>query len=222
MSYKIVERFVSINGEGQLTGQLAVFIRFAGCNLECSYCDTRWANDKGASYESMTKEEIYSYIKSTKVKNVTLTGGEPLFQNDIYELIEMLCLDDNLNIEIETNGSVDIKEFKRIKNNPPRFTIDYKLPSSGMEDKMLMDNYESVNISDTMKFVVGGTRDLIRAKSIIDEYRLIDKTRVYFSPVFGQISLEDIVDFMISNAMNGVSLQMQLHKIIWNPDKRGV
>ena len=86
--YNVVEKFVSINGESKFAGQLAVFIRFRGCNLNCVYCDTKWANTADAPAEQMTKEEIYDYIKSTGVRNVTLTGGEPLLQKGIQELLE--------------------------------------------------------------------------------------------------------------------------------------
>ena len=221
MTYKVVEKFVSINGEGRLSGQLAVFIRFAGCNLDCSYCDTSWANEKNVAYELMTKEEIYNYIKSTEVTNITLTGGEPLLQAEILDLIKFLSKDERLYIEIETNGSVSIKEFVMIENTP-KFTIDYKMPSSNMEDQMLIDNFNYIRKKDTIKFVVGSMNDLNRAKYIIDQYDLTRKGNVYISPVFGKIDLNEMVEFMKTNKMNKVTLQVQLHKIIWDPEKRGV
>lgn len=89
--YKVVERFVSINGEGQRAGELAVFIRFAGCNLNCSYCDTKWANAADVPYEELSAEELYDYIKRTEIKNVTLTGGEPLIAEDIDKLLLLLA-----------------------------------------------------------------------------------------------------------------------------------
>ena len=131
---KVVEKLVSINGEGSKAGQLGVFIRFAGCNLDCVYCDTKWANEKDVSYSEMSKEEIYEYIKSTGVRNITVTGGEPLLQDGIYEFLEYLSLDKELFVEIETNGSVDISLFKKI-DNTPSFTMDYKLDYSKMEKK---------------------------------------------------------------------------------------
>ena len=91
---KVVEKFVSINGEGQRAGELAVFIRFKGCNLRCSYCDTMWANESDCTYEEMSPKEIHTYIKSTGVKNVTLTGGEPLLQKDMEELLKELLGDE--------------------------------------------------------------------------------------------------------------------------------
>ena len=219
--YKVVEKFISINGEGKKAGQLAVFIRFKGCNLNCSYCDTKWANEKEAKYTEMSVDDIYDYIKSTKIKNCTLTGGEPLLQKDIAILLEKLSLDKTLNIEIETNGSVDLRLFKDIINRPS-FTMDYKLPSSGMEHKMYLNNFEILNHNDTVKFVVGSMEDLYKAKEIIEKYRLIEKCSIYLSPVFGKIEPAKMVEFLIMNNMNDVNIQLQLHKFIWNPDKKGV
>lgn len=221
MEFKVVEKFVSINGEGRLCGQLAIFIRFAGCNLNCSYCDTTWANEKDVLYELMSSEDIYEYIKSTQVKNITLTGGEPLLQEGIIELLELLSKDKELHIEIETNGSVMLDKFSKLQN-PPSFTMDYKLPSSNMEHKMLMENFEYLTKKDTVKFVSGSFEDLEKAKNIIDKFNLIEKTNIYISPVFGKISMDSIVEFMKDNNMNGVTMQVQLHKVIWDPSKRGV
>lgn len=221
MNFKVVEKFVSINGEGRLAGQLAIFIRFAGCNLNCSYCDTAWANEKNVSYDLMSANDIYEYIKSTEVRNITLTGGEPLLQDGILELLEILSKDKELKIEIETNGSILLNKFSNIEN-APSFTMDYKLPSSNMENKMALDNFKYLTYKDTVKFVSGGREDLEKAKEIIYKYNLVDKTSVYISPVFGKINLNDIVEFMKNNKMNGVNLQVQLHKIIWEPNERGV
>ena len=88
--FKVAEKFVSINGEGPRAGELAVFLRFCGCNLNCGYCDTRWANTSDVQYKLASAEELVAYVKSTGVKNVTLTGGEPLLQADIAQLIELL------------------------------------------------------------------------------------------------------------------------------------
>ncbi|WP_027623354.1 putative 7-carboxy-7-deazaguanine synthase QueE [Clostridium lundense] len=221
MQFKVVEKFISINGEGTLSGQLAVFIRFAGCNLNCSYCDTAWANKKDASYEWMTSKDIYEYIKSTGVRNVTLTGGEPLLQEGLIELLEIISKDKKLHVEIETNGSVLIDKFSNLEN-PPSFTMDYKLTSSNMEGKMELGNFKYLTKKDTVKFVSGTIEDLQKTKHIIDKYNLVDKTNLYISPVFGKISMDNIVEFMKANKMNGVNLQIQLHKIIWDPNERGV
>ena len=218
---KVVEKFVSINGEGSKAGQLAVFIRFAGCNLDCVYCDTKWANEKDVSYSEMSKEEIYEYIKNTDVKNITVTGGEPLLQDGIYEFLEYLSLDKELSVEIETNGSVDISLFKKI-DNTPSFTMDYKLDYSKMEKKMFLDNLKKLDKRDVIKFVSGSQKDLEILKNIVEKYNLIERTKVYVSPVFGAIEPSVIVDWMIDNNLNGMNLQIQMHKIIWDPEKKGV
>ena len=218
---KVVEKFVSINGEGSKAGQLAVFIRFAGCNLDCVYCDTKWANEEDVSYLEMSKEEIYEYIKNTGVKNITVTGGEPLLQGGIYEFLEYLSLDKELFVEIETNGSVDISLFKKI-DNTPSFTMDYKLDYSKMENKMFLDNLKKLDKRDVIKFVSGSQKDLEILKNIVEKYNLIERTKVYVSPVFGAIEPSVIVDWMIENNLNGMNLQIQMHKIIWDPEKKGV
>lgn len=218
-NFKVVEKFISINGEGSKAGQLAAFIRFQGCNLNCSYCDSKYANSDDAKYSLMTEEEIINYLNENKIKNVTLTGGEPLLQKNIKSLIfELLKL--NYNVEIETNGSVNIKPF--ISDLRPIFTLDYKTPSSLMENYMNEKNYNYLTKDDVVKFVVGNQKDLITAKNIIDKYDLINKAKVYFSPIYGQIDPKEIVAFMIENQLNGVNFQLQLHKYIWNPNMRGV
>lgn len=219
--FEVVEKFVSINGEGQRAGQLAVFIRFKGCNLNCGYCDTKWANDLSAPFESMNEDGIYDYIKSTGVKNVTLTGGEPLLRDNIGILLERLRKDNSLNVEIETNGSVLIEPYANIVKRPS-FTLDYKLGGSGMERFMKTENYQFLQKCDTVKFVVSSVSDLERAVEIIKEYELDKRCGVYLSAVFGKIEPANIVSFMIDKNLNDVNLQLQMHKFIWDPNERGV
>ncbi|MBN7772920.1 putative 7-carboxy-7-deazaguanine synthase QueE [Clostridium aminobutyricum] len=219
--YKVVEKFVSINGEGVCAGQLAVFIRFQGCNLSCSYCDTAWANEEHAPFAWMTEQQIYEYIKETGIKNITLTGGEPLLVPNIMQLLQLLAADPLLRVEIETNGSIDLLSFTGI-SNPPAFTMDYKLPGSLMESNMLVSNFKRLTRQDTVKFVVGDMNDLNRAADIIRTHDLTSTCHVYISPVFGRIELEEIVDYLIQNRLNDVTMQLQMHKVIWEPDRRGV
>jgi len=222
MKYRVAEIFSSINGEGPRAGEVAVFVRFVGCNLQCTYCDTRWANEADVSYREMTGAELYKQVQATGIKNVTLTGGEPLIQPGIAALTDLMCQDPALSVEIETNGSVSLKPFCTEANRRLGFTMDYKLASSGMEDKMVLANFEVLTCRDAVKFVVGDQNDLARACEIISTYGLIKKTAVFISPVFAKIAPSEIVKFMIVHQMNGVRLQLQLHKVIWNPEKRGV
>lgn len=219
--YKVVEIFKSINGEGKKSGQLTIFVRFQKCNLCCSYCDTKWANSDNTPYTLMTDEEIYNKVIESGVKNVTLTGGEPLIQYEIEDLLLRLAKNKELNVEIETNGSISIEKLVKIENGPS-FTMDYKLPASQMEEYMFLDNFKYLRGNDTIKFVAMDTNDLERVKEIINKYSLIGKCNIYLSPVFGEIDLKEMVEFMKKNNMNGVTLQLQIHKIIWDPEERGV
>ncbi len=218
--YDVVEKFVSINGEGTRAGELAAFIRFKGCNLCCSYCDTSWANRADADSTQYTAEQLCEWVCESRVKNVTLTGGEPLLQEDIAALTDML-FDNGLSVEIETNGSISVRELS-LRKKRPIFTLDYKLPSSGMEAKNNTDNFAYLRHEDTVKFVSGSIQDLERAAEIIAGYSLTEKCNVYLSPVFGKIEPAEIVEFMKEKGLNGVRLQLQLHKFIWDPEKRGV
>lgn len=220
-NFKVVEIFESINGEGRRVGQLAIFIRLQKCNLNCSYCDTRWANGDDVPYTLMSEDEIYDRILKSGIKNITLTGGEPLLHKDVEILLEKIGENPNLSLEIETNGSIELEKFSKLKN-PPLFTMDYKLPSSKMENKMCLDNFKYLTLKDTVKFVVGTIEDLKKAKEIIERYSLIGKCAVYFSPVFNSIDPIEIVKFMKENRLNGVNLQLQIHKFIWDPESKGV
>ena len=219
--YQVVEKFVSINGEGRRAGELAVFIRMKGCNLRCTYCDTLWANEADCESTEMTVDEIVSYIEESKVKNVTLTGGEPLLREGMAELITAILSDPQRRVEIETNGSVDLSPYCELERRPS-FTMDYKMPDSGMEHAMCLSNMEKLSSEDTVKFVVSSRSDMERALEIIEKYDLRERTAVYFSPVFGRIEPVEMVDFLMEKKLNDVKIQIQLHKMIWDPQKRGV
>ena len=152
---------------------------------------------------------------------ITVSGGEPLLQEEIGELLEAMAKEENLRVEIETNGSVPLQPFAEIPNGPS-FTMDYKLPGSGMEKYMLPENFAVLRAQDTVKFVVKDYEDLCRARDVIREYDLTEKCHVYLSPVYGQIELENIVNFMKDNRLNDVNMQLQMHKIIWDSEMRGV
>lgn len=221
MNYSLAERFVSINGEGQFAGKLAAFLRFPGCNLRCSYCDTLWANESDCKAELVSQEEILAYVKGAGVHHVTVTGGEPLLQPHIAQLLSALCALPDVQVEVETNGSVDLGPF--LQSAPlVHFTMDYKLPDSGMEHTMHLPNLSLLRETDTLKFVCGSIKDLTRMKEIVDKFALDTRVPIYLSPVFGKITPADMVDFMKDKAMTQVRLQLQLHKFIWPPEQRGV
>ena len=255
--YRIAEIFSSINGEGVLAGQLAVFIRFCGCNLRCSFCDTTWANEPDCPRRILDTDQIIREISASGIRLVTITGGEPLIQDGIGELFEAIthaeinlsergdsesggiCQEgpgendlsrinsrkqqesSSFHVEVETNGSVALLPF--MEAYPAvTFTMDYKLPGSGMEQYMCMENLSVLRPTDTIKFVAGSQEDLNRALELIRTYDLTEHCHVYLSPVFGKIEPADMVEFMKEHRMNGVNLQLQMHKFIWDSEARGV
>lgn len=218
-TYKLAEHFISINGEGQLAGALALFLRFAGCNLRCDWCDTAWACGKDAPHETVTLsriKEIAADAMAQGVRTVTLTGGEPLLQENIADVIRCLA-DMGLRVEIETNGAVALAPFQ---NTGACFTMDYKLPSSRMEQHMCIENFALLHEADTVKFVCGSREDVFRAKEIAEQFK--PQCPLYLSPVFGRIEPAEIVEIMKEQHMGGFRLQLQLHKFIWDPNERGV
>ena len=220
-TYRVTEHFISINGEARRAGELSCFLRLAGCNLCCSYCDTRWSCDPEAEAELMTEDELYTWVKQTGVRNVTLTGGEPLLAPEIDGLLRRLGQDPELHVEVETNGSVSLEPFARIPGEIS-FTMDLKCPGSGMDRHNRMENLALLRAKDTVKFVVSDRKDLDWMREQVEKYRLEQKCKVYISPVFGRIDPRDIVEYMKEYTMNDVRVQLQLHKYIWDPVERGV
>lgn len=210
------EIFESIDGEGLRTGSLAIFIRLAGCNLRCSYCDTSYALEM-AQGEPLTASEILGRISIYRTRHITLTGGEPLLQPCISELIDSLT-ENGYIVNIETNGSVDITPYQ---TDGTIITMDYKTPSSGVEKKMRLENISLLRGRDVLKFVCG-KGDIPTVNRILHQYR--PTCWVYLSPVFGEIEPSKLVDFLRAypGESEKIRVQVQLHKIIWNPEERGV
>lgn len=222
---KISEIFLSIEGEGIRTGAPAVFIRLFGCNLRCSYCDSMYAVE-GNDFQEMSPEEVFQKVKSFNTQFVTLTGGEPLIHKDVEVLLKMLD-DYGLEVNIETNGT---------QPKPSGFrnifcTMDWKSISSGMQPKMKMENMMTLGEKDVLKFVVGTEEDLLDATWVIEamegRFNALGKRlpTFYVSPIFGAMKYEDMVNWILGNEVmrrNNVRFQVQLHKIIWEPDARGV
>lgn len=219
--FPIIEQFLSVDGEGPTAGRLAAFVRFQGCNLRCSWCDTTYSFEQENVTAYRTAEEIYKIIKESGASCVTLTGGEPLLQPEIGSLLKILNEDDSLLTHIETNGSVDIAPF--VEEFPNLcFIVDYKLEGSNMTAQMNENNLTAVRPVDTYKFVVSSLRDLQQATDVIRKNRLCERTQVFFSPVLGKIEPAEIVEFMKTERLDKVRLQLQLHKIIWDPAQKGV
>ena len=231
----VAERFVSVNGEGRAAGKLAAFIRFTGCNLACSYCDTMWANAPAAAEcaERVPVADLVAWARETRVECITLTGGEPALQPELPCLVRALLaepgpLGRGLRVEIETNGAAELRELAQLREecvslpSSLTFTVDWKLPASGMEGRMLRENFALLDARDTVKFVCGGEGDLARMLEVSRELGLPNRVPVYLSPVFGRLDPARIVDFMQENNLTWATAQLQLHKIIWPGVEKGV
>ncbi len=211
---RVVEIFKSIDGEGVRAGFPVTFIRLEGCNLRCSYCDTKYSYEN-ASYTEMTPKEIYNTVFKLGCERITLTGGEPLIHEDVDKLINLLTTHD-FEVNIETNGSVDIDYYTHNKNI--LITMDYKCPSSGMSDSMNINNLETLRRNDVLKFVVGNKEDLDACRDLIK----YTHAQIFISPVFGQIEPKEIVEYILEHDMQDCRIQLQLHKFIWPVEMRGV
>ncbi len=210
---KINEIFHSIQGESTYAGLPCTFVRLTGCNLRCTYCDTEYAFYDGKEF---TVDEILKKIRSYNCNLVEITGGEPLLQTEVYQLISKLC-DNNFTVLLETSGSLSIKDVdKRVIN-----ILDFKTPSSKMDSKNDFDNINYLKPIDEVKFVIGSREDYNWAKEVVEKYQLDKKTTILFSSVFGKIKHEDIVNWILEDNLN-VRYQLQMHKYIWNPNKTGV
>jgi 7-carboxy-7-deazaguanine synthase len=207
----INEIFLSIQGEGRTMGLPTVFVRLTGCNLDCKWCDTRYAKEEG---REMSMEEVLEKVGSYGAKHVCLTGGEPLCSNDSPYLISAL-LEGGKHVTLETNGSMPLEGLP--EDPGLLISMDYKCPSSGEEERMRLENIDLLGPKDQLKFVVSDQKDLERAEEVIRQHR--PRCPVIMTPV-GGLSLEPVATFVLSRGLE-VRVLPQLHKIIWG-ERRGV
>jgi 7-carboxy-7-deazaguanine synthase len=210
----ICEIFLSIQGESTYQGLPCIFIRFSGCNLRCSYCDTTYSFQSGKLF---TVDEIIQYLKKEygSIKLVEITGGEPLLQREIISLIERLQ-SERYKVLIETNGSLNLQDI-------PDYVVkvvDVKCPGSGEVDSFRIDNLSYLNDKDELKFVLADHKDYLFAKEFITKHQ-IKTPIIHFSPVIVSLSPATLAEWILKDRLN-VRLHLQLHKYIWNPDTRGV
>lgn len=216
------EIFVSIDGEGKTAGMLTTFIRLAGCNLRCAWCDTAYALKK----EQGKPMAVAEVVAAVTTRAVTLTGGEPLEQPAAAELVRQLMAK-GIAVNVETNGSKDTAPLLALPHADTHLliTLDWKLPASRMESQMHRPSFAALRGQDVLKFVVASSADLERAYAVLDE--LQPRSLVYFSPVFGAIEPVELVEALrrrheAGHDVSRLRVQLQLHKIIWHSDERGV
>jgi 7-carboxy-7-deazaguanine synthase len=212
---KVNEIFYSIQGESSHAGRPCVFVRLTGCNLRCSYCDTRYAYDEG---QNLTIDEIVDRVTSYQCRLVEITGGEPLIQKETPDLIHLL-LNKDFEVLLETNGSIDISP---IDERCVRI-VDIKCPSSGEANNNDLDNLKRLCNKDEIKFVIGNRKDYDFAKnilSIVGKFKSGMKPTL-FSPLNAQMDPKLLAEWILADHMDA-RMQLQLHKIIWGADARGV
>jgi 7-carboxy-7-deazaguanine synthase len=216
VALKVNEIFRSIQGESSFAGLPCVFIRLTGCNLRCTYCDTRYAYDQGEVQEI---DWIIRTAAGYHCRLVEITGGEPLLQPETPELVRRL-LGKGFQVLVETNGSQDISRLD------PACTriVDIKCPSSGEQRQNDLDNLARLSPRDEIKFVIGDRRDFQFARELIETHLKlpgVDSGKILFSTVFGKLAPRDLAAWMLEAGI-GARLQLQLHKHIWEPDRKGV
>lgn len=221
MNLKVSEIFKSIQGEAGLSGTPCTFVRLYGCNLSCKWCDTKYA--KEGFYKTMNVEEVGNKVIELMPAYVSITGGEPLVQRDSVLDLTTKLLALGSTVEINTNGSLPI--FYDIDNDfkgKLRWVVDYKLPSSGEWGKFDWDNIPLLKTGDDLVFVIADRDDFEIAREASRAINKINENVICnFSPCFGQLQPDELVDWILKEEL-GVRLNLQLHKIIWDPERRGV
>lgn len=208
------EIFYSIQGESTYAGKPCVFVRLAGCDLRCTWCDTPYAFSEG---RKMTIDEIVRQVDAFRSPLVEVTGGEPLLQEDVYPLMERL-LDSGRTVLLETGGQIDMS---RVPGGVVK-VMDVKCPASGETDRMEWGNIDRLGPRDQVKFVIKDRADYEFARDIVQQHALDRRcAAVLLSPVHGVLDPKELSAWILEDRMP-VRLQLQLHKHIWGPDVRGV
>jgi len=208
---KVNEIFYSIQGESGYAGLPCVFIRLTGCNLRCDYCDTAYAYDEG---EDLPVSEILERVKSYNCQLVEITGGEPLLQRETPGLATAL-LQEGYQVLVETNGSKDID----ILPDGAICIMDIKCPGSGEATQMDWDNLNRLKSGDQVKFVLTDENDYLWANTHLSG--IPERVDVFLSPVQGKLDPAQLAEWMLMDRVRG-HLHLQLHKILWPDEERGV
>jgi 7-carboxy-7-deazaguanine synthase len=213
----INEIFYSIQGESSFAGQPCIFVRLTGCDLRCTYCDTEYAFYEG---KKRTLTSIMEEVAKHPCKLVEITGGEPLLQKRVHSLMHRLC-DEGYTVLIETSGAHDISAIDARVHR----IMDLKCPSSSECDRNLMSNLEHLGVRDEVKFVIGSEEDYAWAKAqvLAGVPGWTDRVNaILFSPVFGKMTPLGLATRVMADALPRVRMQIQMHKLIWEPNQRGV
>lgn len=224
----MVEIFETVEGEGSAAGYPTVFIRVFHCNLRCTWCDTPYSYAPAQPEFEATIQEILERVRSYPSRRICLTGGEPLMHREKSAALLAALADLNQveDVHVETNGAINLAPFSRLRREGGeqwekiRFIMDYKLPASGEEHRMVRDNFRVLTDRDEVKFVIGGAEDFRAAVRVVQERH--QEGQILFSPVFETLPPRKLVEWVLAEPLPQVKVSLQLHKWIWDPAERGV
>ena len=210
---KIHEIYRSVQGESTHVGRPCTFIRTSGCKLRCTWCDTAHAYHDGSW---MDIDSIVNQVRELNVTLVEITGGEPMEQELISELMQDL-LDEGFEVLLETGGHILCDKVP----TKVRKIIDMKCPASKMDRKNNYGNLELLHSHDEVKFVIQDRNDFDWSVNLVERYNLSKRATVLFSPVHGLMDPSLLVEWILASGID-VRFQIQMHKVIWDPEARGV
>ena len=210
---KVTEIFASVQGETSFSGYPFAFVRLTGCNLRCRFCDSAYAYDSG---EEFPMEDVVSRMTAFGLTRSCVTGGEPLLQEETPALVKAL-LDRGHEVLVETNGTVPLGPLD------PRAVkiMDVKCPGSGEDRRMLWDNFRHLAARDEVKFVISSEEDYRYAKEVVARYRREVRWNILISPAFGFLAPDRLAGWVLSDGLDA-RFQIQLHKLVWGAERRGV
>lgn len=206
LSLKVSEIFYSIQGEASRAGLPTVFVRLTGCPLRCVWCDTEYAFSGG---QSMTLTRILETVDAYAVRQVCVTGGEPLAQANCLPLLSALC-DADYDVSLETSGALDISG---VDSRVSRI-VDLKAPGSGESAKNRWKNIDFLSSQDELKFVIKDRADYEWARDTVVHNQLDVLCPLLFSPVQGALEPRMLAEWILADQLP-VRLQLQLHKLLW-------
>lgn len=224
----MVEIFETVEGEGTRAGYPTVFVRLFHCNLRCTWCDTPYSY---APYKPEFEASVHDIVQKVAAygwQNICMTGGEPLIHRHKSQLLidALARLPHVQDIHIETNGAIDLCPFAEIRKSTTdlqqkvRFVVDYKLPASGETGQMLHHHFDVLTPRDEMKFVIANDEDFDAAVNVLHRYDI--PAVILFSPVWETMPPKRLVEKILESGLKQVKLNLQIHKVIWDPNMRGV
>ena len=207
------EVYASIQGESTHAGRPCMFVRLAACHLRCAWCDTPHAFAAGTR---RAVDDVVAQAHGRGIECVEVTGGEPLLQPGVYPLMARLC-DLGHTVLLETSGALDIG---RVDPRVVRI-VDLKCPGSGEVERNRWENVALLTPRDEVKFVLADRADYEWARAAMAEHRLARRCVVLLSTVHGRLAPADVVRWMLEDRLEA-RFQLQMHKVIWDPEARGV